>query len=362
MPSNFAGEKSDLGGRLVLPGFVDAHTHLVFGGSRAHEFERRCGGATYEEIAAAGGGIRSTVAHTRACDSDALFNSGRRNAEWMLAGGTTTAEAKSGYGLSESDEIAILKAIRRVGEETPLRTVGTFLGLHAVPPEFHGDKAGYVAHVCDDLVPLIASKGLARYVDAFVEEGYFTPEDARRLASAARSHGLGLRLHVDQLTNSGGAALAAELGAVTADHMEQTDATGIAAMAAAGVMPVLLPASVFALGKKKYPDARAMIAAGLPVVLATDFNPGSSPTPSMPFVMSLGCIQMAMTAAEAIVASTINPAYSLGLGSELGSLEAGKRADFVVFDLEDPKELPYWIAAPIVHAVYVGGNHQRVSA
>jgi len=346
------GDVVDLEGRLVLPGFVDAHTHLVFGGNRAAEFELRCAGATYEEIAAAGGGITSTVAATKACSEDELLRAGQSHARWMLANGTTTAEAKSGYGLTLDTELAMLRAIRRVGETTPLRTIPTFLGLHAMPPGYESVDA-FVDHVIADILPGAAE--LAQFADAFLETGYFNPGQVRRFASAARSHGLDLRLHVDQLTEGGGAALAAELKAKTADHLEQTGPSGLVALSEAGVQPVLLPASVHCLGKKKYPDARAMIASGLAVVLATDFNPGSSPTPSLPFVMNLACTQMGMSPAEAIVASTINAAYSLNLGSEIGSIEPGKAADFVVFDLDDPHEVPYWVGAPVIHSVYRGG-------
>lgn len=345
------GEAVDLGGRLVLPGFVDAHTHLVFGGNRAAEFEQRCSGATYEEIARAGGGIRSTVAATNACSEEELLEAGQRHAHWLLANGTTTAEAKSGYGLSTGCELATLRAIRAVGETTPLRTVPTFLGLHAVPTG--QDTDAFVDRVIADTLPSAAA--LAQFADAFLEAGYFNAAQVRRFAAAAKGLGLGLRLHADQLTNGGGAALAAELGAKTADHLEQTEAKGIAVLARAGVQPVLLPASVHCLGKKKYPAAREMIAAGLAIVLATDFNPGSSPTPSLPFVMNLACTQMGMSPAEAIVASTINAAYSLNLGAEVGSIEAGKAADFVVFDLEDPREVAYWVGAPVIHSVYRGG-------
>lgn len=348
-----SAETIDLEGRLVLPGFVDAHTHLVFGGCRAAEFRLRCSGASYEEIAGAGGGIRSSVAATRASNQAELLRAGKRHASWMLANGTTTAEAKSGYGLNLESELALLHAIRDVGEETLLRTVPTFLGLHAVPPEF-GNADAYTDDVIANILPEAAK--VARFADAFVEQGYFGEEQVRRYGNAAKSLGLELRLHVDQLTEGGGAQLAADLGAKTADHLEQTGREGVAALARRGVMPVLLPASVHCLGKRKYPDARAMIDAGLPVVLATDFNPGSSPTPSMPLVMNLACTQMGMTPAEAIVASTINAAYSLNLGDRVGSIEVGKSADFVVFDVDDPAEIAYWVGAPIVHKVYARGR------
>lgn len=351
--SSGAGETVDLEGRLVLPGLVDAHTHLVFGGCRAGEFQMRCRGASYEDIAAAGGGIRSTVAATRSCHDEELLQVANRHAGWMLANGTTTAEAKSGYGLNLASERTILRTIHAVGEQTLLRTIPTFLGLHAVPPEF-ADADAYADHVIDAILPHVSS--LATYADAFVEQAYFTSEQVSRYAIAAKAHGLKLRLHVDQLTDGKGAELAARLGAVTADHLEQTGQEGISALARAGVFPVLLPASVQCLGKSKYPDARAMIDAGLPVVLATDFNPGSSPTPSLPFAMHLACTQMGMSPAEAIVACTVNAAHSLDLGHEIGSIESGKSADFVVFDAEDPAELPYWVGVPNVYLVYARGR------
>lgn len=344
----------DAGDRMVAPGFVDAHTHLVFAGNRVNEFEMRCRGATYAEIASSGGGIRSTMRAVRAASEDALVEAGKRHAEWMLQSGTTTAEAKSGYGLSVEDELKLLRAIRRVGQETPLDVVPTFLGAHAVPPEYEGRAEAYVDLVIGEMMPRV--EGLAEYADAFLEPKYFDATAARRIMEAAKRHGLGVRLHVDQLTRSGGAEIAAELGAKTADHLEQTDAGGIAALASAGVQPVLLPGSVYALGLSKFPDARGMIEAGLAVVLATDFNPGSSPTPSLPMTMSIACTQMRMTPNEALVAATVNAAYSLDRGGTIGSLEVGKRADFVLLDLEDIREVAYWFGHQPVSSVWRAGS------
>ncbi len=343
-------------GRAVLPGFVDAHAHPVFGGNRVDEFEMRSRGATYEEIAACGGGIRSTVRKTRVASEDELLAQAQRRANWFLRCGTTTIEAKSGYGLSLEEELKILRVIRRLNETTALEFVPTFLGAHAVPEEFAGAPAQYIALVIDEMLPAVAREELAEYCDIFCERGYFELADAEKILEAAKSHGLRLRMHVDQLTNSGGAFLAAKLGAATADHLEQTDGAGIAALAEAGVQPVLLPASVYALGKTRYPEARAMIEAGLAVVLATDFNPGSSPTPSIPMVLSLACTQMKMTPAEGITASTINAAYSLGRGDRIGSLEAGKAANFSIFDCADYREIAYWFGVSQVDAVYVNGR------
>jgi len=250
----------------------------------------------------------------------------------------------------------MLRVIRRLNETTPIDFVPTFLGAHAVPEEFSGRMADYVDLVVEEMIPEVVRQGLAESCDIFCEHGYFDGAAARRILGAAKTAGLKLRMHADQLTNSGGAALAAELGAVTADHLEQTEEEGIAAMKAAGVQPVLLPASVYALGKTRYPKARAMIEAGLAVVLATDFNPGSSPTPSIPMVLSLAATQMKMTPAEGITAATINAACSLGRGEEIGSLEAGKLANFTIFDCADYREIAYWFGLPQTHAVYIRGQ------
>jgi imidazolonepropionase len=355
-------EVVDAAGKVVLPGWVDAHTHAVFGGNRVEEYEQRAAGATYQQIAAAGGGIRSTMRHTRAATEDELVEVGKRHADWFLRGGTTTIEAKSGYGLRVEDELKILRAIRRLGQETPLTFSPTFLGAHALPPEFE-ERAStrseamelYAQSVIEEQLPRVAEEGLASWADIFVEENYFTPAQPRRILGEAKRLGLGLRMHVDQLTDQGGAALAAELGAKTADHLEQTGLPGIRALMGTGVQPVLLPASVYALGLKRYPDARAIIDAGLAVVLATDFNPGSAPTPSMPMILSLACTQMRMTPAEAITAAAINAAHSLDLGHDRGSLEAGKRADLAIYDCKDHREIPYFFGVEHAERVYVEG-------
>ena len=350
------GEVVDATGRVVLPGFVDAHAHPVFGGDRLDEFELRARGATYEEIAAGGGGIRFTVRKTRAATEDQLLAQAIKHAEWFIRGGTTTVEAKSGYGLSVEDELKILQVVRRLNQETSVEFVPTLLGAHAIPEDFESAPDRYVSLVINEMLPRIAEEGLAEYCDVFCERGYFDVETSRRVLKAAKERGLGIRIHADQLTNGGGAELAAELGAVTADHLEQTEAPGIAAMKRAGVQPVLLPGSVYALGKTRYPRAREMIAAGLAVVIATDFNPGSSPTPSMQMVLSLAATQMKMTPAEGVTAATINAAYSLNRGDKIGSLEAGKRADFAIYNCEDYRELAYYFGVPQTHSVYVRGE------
>ncbi len=343
----------DLGGRVALPGFVDAHTHLVFGGDRVDDFERRARGETYEQIAKAGGGIWSTVQKTRAASEDDLFEMAKKRVDWFLKCGTTTVEAKSGYGLTLDDELKILRVIRRLGDEMPLEIVPTFLGAHAVPRGTPAEE--YVDLVINEMLPRVAKEKLAEFCDVFCERGYFDLEQSRKILSAAKKLGLELRGHVDQLSNSGGARLMAELGATTADHLEKTDEQGIAALKSAAVQPVLLPGSVYALGLKEYPRAREMIEAGLAIVLATDFNPGSSPTPSMPMVLSLACTQMKMSPAEAVSAATINAACSLNRGDRIGSLETGKLANVAVFDCEDHRELAYWFGIPQTHSVYVRG-------
>jgi imidazolonepropionase len=362
-------EICDVSGRVVLPGFVDAHTHLVFAGERLGDFEQRARGETYEQIAKAGGGIWSTVEKTRAASEADLLAQAKKHAAWFVRCGTTALEAKSGYGLTLEDELKILRVMRRLNEEMLLDIVPTFLGAHAVPrhaaqaippasQESHTrlSASRYVDLVVNEMLPRVAEEGLAEFCDVFCERGYFDIEQSRKILGAAKELGLKLRGHVDQLTNSGGAQLMAELGATTADHLEQTDAQGIAALKKANVQPVLLPGSVYALGLTGYPRAREMIEAGLAVVLATDFNPGSSPTPSMPMILSLACTQLKMSPAEAIIAATINAACSLGRGDQMGSLESGKLANFAIFDCEDYRELAYWFGFPQTHAVYVRGQ------
>src|SRR5450759_2940004 len=345
----------DAGGRIVLPGFIDAHTHPVFAGNRAGEFERRVEGATYAEIAASGGGIRATVRSTRDASGDALLAAGRRHTDWFLSGGTTTIEAKSGYGLSPDAEIKILKAIRQLNADARLRYVPTFLGAHEVPDEYRGRIGDYVDLVIHEMLPRVAQENLAEYCDVFCEPNVFPVEQARTVLRAAQALGLGLRLHADQFSADYGALLAAELHAATADHLESSTPTALAALHAAGVQPVLLPASVYNLGGTRYSAARRMIDLGLPVVLATDFNPGSSPTASMPMVLSLAATQLKMSPAESITAATVNGAHSLRRGHLIGSLEPGKAADFVIHDGDDYREIPYF-GRDSALAVYVAGR------
>jgi imidazolonepropionase len=346
----------DAGGRVVTPGFVDAHTHLVFAGNRADEFELRCTGITYQEIARQGGGILSTVRRTRAAKEDELLAIAQKHASWFLRGGTTTIEAKSGYGLNLDAETKILRVVQQTAETTPLRCMPTFLGAHEVPEEFVGRTDAYVDLVIEEMLPVVAREKLARFCDVFCEPHIFNQQAALRILEAARRMGLALRMHADQFSCSGGAVLAASLRATTADHLEHTDEASIAALAAAGVQPVLLPGSVYSIGSRHYPPARAMIDAGLAVVLATDFNPGSSPIASMPVVLSLACTQMKMTPAEGLTAATINAAQSLGLADEIGSLEPGKSADFVIHEGSDYREIPYFLGTQRPTMVFARGE------
>jgi imidazolonepropionase len=349
-------EVIDAGGRAVTPGFVDAHTHLIFAGNRAAEFEQRIAGASYQEIAAAGGGILRTVALTRAATEDQLLAEARRHRDWMLRAGTTTIEAKSGYGLEHATEMKMLCVMKRLGEEGPAAIVPTLLAAHTVPPEFAGRRAEYVRWIVEELIPEVAAAGLAQHCDAFCDDHAFTVDETRTVLTAARRNGLRLRVHAEQFRPGTGAALAAELGAATADHLEMASEETLRQLRTAGVQPVLLPGSVFALGRTQYPPARAMVEMGLAIVLATDFNPGSSPIASMPFVMSLACLQMKLTPAEALTAATINAAWSLGLGGRVGSLENGKQADFLIHEFDDYRELAYFIAAPARPRVFIAGR------
>jgi imidazolonepropionase len=345
----------DAAGKLVTPGFVDAHTHLVFAGNRAAEFEKRIGGATYQQIAAAGGGIQSTVAMTRKATEEELLAQARLHRDWMLRGGTTTLEAKSGYGLDRETELRMLRVLARLAEEGPARIVPTLLAAHTVPREMADRREDYLDSIIEELIPEVVALKLARYCDAFCDDHAFTVAETRRVLEAAKLYGLGLRIHAEQFRPGSGAALGAELKAATVDHLEMVTDETLALLLAAGVQPVLLPASVFCLGRDQYPPARKMIEMGLPVVVATDFNPGSSPAPSMLFAMALACIQMRMLPAEALIAATINAAWSLGLGNETGSLEAKKAADFLIHECEDYRELAYYVAAPARPRVFIAG-------
>jgi len=349
-------ERLDGAGGTLVPGFVDPHTHLPWAGSREEEFARRLAGATYQEIAAAGGGILSTVAATRAASEEDLVGLVRRRMDRMLACGTTTAEAKSGYGLTLDDELKQLRAIRRAGEGHPVDLVPTLLAAHEVPPEHRAERERYVELVCEEIVPAAAEAGLARFCDVFCEEGVFTAAESRRVLEAGARHGLAPRLHADEFEDSGGAELAAELGALSADHLIAVSDAGIEALARAGVTAVLLPGTSFFLMKHRWAPARRLVEAGVPVALATDCNPGSSYTESMPTVFTLAVYELGLSIEEALTAATLNAAACLGLGAEIGSIEEGKRADLVLLDAPNLLHLAYHYGVDPVAAVVKAGR------
>jgi imidazolonepropionase len=336
---------------VALPGFVDSHTHPIFGGTRVDEYEMRALGKTYQEIAAAGGGIRESVRQLRRADPGTLTGRAERYLRQFLEHGTTTIEAKSGYGLSTEDELKTLRAIATLRAESKLEIVPTFLGAHAIPEECEDSRQDYVEKLIREMIPSVAQGGLAEFCDVFCDVGYFTVDEARAILQAARKAGLGLRIHAEELAHSGGARLAAELGVRSADHLEWVDDEDIRALGQAGTVATLLPGTAFNLGLSKYPPARKLIEAGVPVALATDFNPGSCFTLNMQLILSIGCSQMRMTPAEVITASTINGAYSLGLSERLGSIEEGKQADIVLMDVADYREIPYYFG--VNHCVLV---------
>jgi imidazolonepropionase len=335
-------EKLDLGGRVVLPGFVDSHTHLIFPSSRAAEYEQRISGAGYEQIAKSGGGIRSSVQALRRAPAKELKLRAMTDLEQFARHGTTTIEAKSGYGLDWKSELKILNILYELHQEQPIDVAATFLGAHVVPPEFKGRADAYVNLLVKKWIPNVAMAGLAEFCDVFCDRGAFTVPQARKILMAGRSCGLVPRLHAEQLAHTGAARLAIELQAASADHLERVDRTDIHALALSNVVCTLLPGCCFHLGLAHYGPARELIKAGAIVGLATDFNPGTSPTVSMPMILSLACTQMRMTPAEAISAATINPAYSLRQHDRVGSLEVGKYADLAAFDVADYREIPYY--------------------
>ncbi len=349
-------ERLDGAGGTLVPGFVDPHTHLPWAGDRAGEFARRLAGATYQEIAAEGGGILATVAATRGASEDELAARMLPRMDRMLAGGTTTAEAKSGYGLSLEDELKQLRAVARAAAEHPLDLVPTLLAAHEVPPEHRAARGRYLDLVCAEIVPAAAAAGLARFCDVFCEQGVFSAEESRRVLAAGARHGLAPRLHADEFAASGGAELAAELSAMSADHLVAVSDAGIEALAAAGVTAVLLPGTSFFLMKHRWAPARRLIAAGVPVALATDCNPGSSNTESMPAVLRLAVFELGLSVEEALAAATLNAACCLGLGAEIGSVEPGKRADLVVLDEPDLLHLAYHFGVDPVAAVVKAGR------
>ena len=346
----------DAGGGTALPGFVDAHTHLPFAGWREQEFDERLRGATYSEIAARGGGILSTVAQTRAASFEHLTEMVRTRLDAMLRLGTTTVEAKSGYGLTFEDELKQLAALRDASVDHPVELVPTFLGAHTVPLEYREHRERYVSLLIETILPEVARQKLAEYADAFVDANAFDLDEARRVLTAAREHGLGIRLHADQLADDGAAQLAAELGAASADHLEYASDAGVEALARAGTCGVLLPAATFFLMMDATPPGRKLIDAGVPVVVATDFNPGSSPTESMGAALWFACLTARLGVDEAICATTLNAAHSLGRAGRVGSIEPGKRADLVVHDVPNRYHLVYRFGVPRVSKVIAGGR------
>jgi len=346
----------DAGGGTVLPGFVDAHTHLPFAGWREQEFDERLRGATYSEIAARGGGILSTVARTREASFGRLTELVRGRLDAMLRLGTTTVEAKSGYGLNFEDELKQLAALRDASADHPVDLVPTFLGAHTVPLEYREHREKYVRLLIDTVLPEVARQRLAEYADAFVDAHAFDLDEARRILGAAREHGMGVRLHADQLADDGAARLAAELGAASADHLEYAADAGIEALARAGTCGVLLPAATFFLMMDARPPGRKLVDAGVPVVVATDFNPGSCPTESMGAARWVACLTAGLGVDEAITAATLNAAHSLGRAHRVGSIEPGKRADLVVHGVPNRYHLIYRFGVPRISKVIAGGK------
>lgn len=330
----------DAKGRCITPGLIDCHTHLVYGGSRAREFERRLEGATYEEIARAGGGIRATVGATRGLSEDALYETSRPRLEALLAEGVTTVEIKSGYGLDTASEVKSLRVARRLGRDLPLTVATTFLGAHALPPEYADRSDAFIDAVVSDMMPAVAREGLADAVDAFCEGIGFTPAQVERVFQAAHGLGLPVKLHAEQLSNLGGAALAARYGALSADHLEYIDEAGVIAMAAAGTVAVLLPGAFYFLREKQLPPIDLFRKHGVPIAISTDCNPGTSPVTSLLLMLNMACTLFRMTPEQALAGVTRNAARALGLGDR-GTLEIGKQADFVVWDIAEPAELAY---------------------
>jgi imidazolonepropionase len=360
--SRFA--RLDAAGGAVTPGLVDPHTHLLFGGTREGELLLRQQGAGYLDILAAGGGILSTVAATRATSDRDLEAHGRRWLDEMLGHGVTTIEAKSGYGLDLATELRLVEIAWRLGKEGPVEVVPTYLGAHAVPPEFRARPDGtdaYIRSIIEEQLPGIAAHGRARFCDVFCEQGVFTVEQSRRVLEAAAAYGMQPRLHADELAPSGGAELAAELGAASADHLAAPSEAGIEALATAAVsehpvIATLLPATTWFLMSDHYAPARTLIDSGVPIALATDFNPGTSPTASLPLVMTVACLKLGLTPDEALSAVTVNAAHALGLGEEVGSLEPGRQADLVVWSVPTTTQIPYWPGAALVRTVVKRGR------
>lgn len=356
LPPHEADEVHDLGGRWVTPGFVDCHTHLVFGGDRGNEFEQRLEGVSYEEIARQGGGILSTVRHTRKEDQASLEASATARLAHLLAEGVTTIEIKSGYGLSVDDELKMLRAARAIGASQPVRVCTTFLGAHALHPDYQGDRARYVDLVANEMLSRVAEEQLADATDAFCENIAFNLDEVRTIFEASKKLGIPVKLHADQLTDGGGAALAASFSALSADHVEYTSEPGIAALGEAGTVAVLLPGAWYTLREEKLPEIALMRKHGVSMALATDCNPGSSPVLSLQTMISMACTSFRMTPEEALAGVTIYGAKALGFADQIGSLETGKAADLAVWDIASPAAFAYWLGSLRPHMVIYNGE------
>lgn len=347
----------DAQGKVVTPGLVDPHTHLVFAGSRANEFQMRIQGKSYQEIAKAGGGIQSSVNQLRRATQKELIESSWKKLDRMVEYGTATVEIKSGYGLSLEEEIKILEVVQELRRKYPRASVvPTFLGAHAIPEEFKHKREEYAKLVTEKMIPEVAKRKLAEFCDVFCEKGYFTPEESRHILATGRKFGLKPKIHADEFASSGGSKVAAQMKAVSADHLMFTTATNIEKMSKAGVVAVLLPGTSFFVGSPKYAPARLMIEKGLPVSLATDFNPGSNVTESMQITLTIACLQLKMIPSEVLVASTINAAYALDRGDQIGSIEPNKKADLVLWEVEDYREIPYHYGVNLVETVIKDGD------
>lgn len=350
-------ERHDAKGQAVIPGFVDPHTHTVFAGNRADEFGKRLAGASYLDILAAGGGILDTVRKTRAASQEDLESQAGEALRTMLEWGTTTVEIKSGYGLDYETEIKQLEVIKKLGQNEAYPTlVATFLGAHALPPEYADKREAYLDLLCNELIPLVAERGLAQFCDVFCEKGVFTIEESRRILETGQEHGLLPKVHADEIVPLGGAGLAADLKATSADHLCFASEPDLAKMVAAGTVAVLLPGTSFMLRHKEDAPARRMIELGLAVALATDYNPGTCPVTSMPLMIGLACLRMNLTPAEALVAATINAAWAIGRGDKVGSLEVGKQADLLILDVPSYAHIPYFFGKNLVRKVFKAGK------
>jgi imidazolonepropionase len=349
----------DVDGGVIIPGFVDCHTHTVFADYRLDEYEWRVAGTPYAEIAARGGGIAKSVEHVRSTTESVLLERTRRRVHSAIRHGTTTIEIKSGYGLSLEHELKQLRVVRALRDELPIEVVATFLGAHAVPVEARSDREGYVQALINDMIPVVAAEGLAEFNDVFCEVGAFSREETERILRSGQRAGLKARIHADELTDTGGAELAATVGAVSADHLKKTNDQGIDRMAQAGVFGVLLPGTSFGLPSLDFAPARKMVEAGLRLAIASDFNPGSSTSESMPMMTSIACSHMRLSPAEALSMATYNPAFVLGRENEVGSIEVGKRADFLVLDAQDYREVVNHFGVNPVARVFVCGREWK---